>query len=183
MGFLGLAYRTSYKLGLISMISSTYIRSIPIIENVESLIPVLSSKKIIAFCPDENTVLVRKTVLDKLIAASAMLPNGLKLKILYGYRSIGVQAKFWEEVCRKIRQNNPDLTTQEIKKKARLLSAMPNGKGPHQTGGAVDVLIEDKNGSPLDFGAEYRGCDGAVFMHSKSIIQEQKKTENCLEKL
>src|SRR3989344_5276088 len=161
-GLLGFAYRISYKLGLIGMIPSSYVRAIPVRENGESLVLVLPSEKIKIFCPDEKEVLVRKTVLDKFIAASSMLPNGLKVKILYGYRS---------------------LRDQEIEAKARRYSAMPDGKGPHQTGGAIDVLIADNNGKSLDFGTEYRGYGDDVFMHSKYITLKQKLNRKLLRKI
>ncbi|KKR45957.1 MAG: D-alanyl-D-alanine dipeptidase [Parcubacteria group bacterium GW2011_GWA1_40_21] len=182
-GLLGFVYRISYKLGFISMIPSAYVRSVPINENGESLILIQPSEKIEVFCPNEKEVLVRKTVLDKLVAASSMLPDGFKLKILYGYRSLRVQEKFWKEVCANIRQKNPDLTEQEVEAKARRYSAVPDGKGPHQTGGAVDILIEDSNGSSLDFGTEYRGYGDDVFMHSKYITLKQKLNRKLLRKI
>ena len=170
----------SYKLGLINMIPSAYIRSISVRENGEFLVSVVSSERIIAFCPEEEAVLVRKTVLNKLIAASLMLPKGFKLKVLYGYRSIGIQAKFWEETCAKIKERNPNLTTKEIENEARFFSAMPNGNGPHQTGGAVDVLIVDAEGQALNFGTEYRGYNKVVPMHSKFITFEQEQSRKML---
>src|SRR3989344_4488618 len=180
---LGFAYRISYKLGLIGMIPSSYVRAIPVRENREPLVLIPPFAKIEVFCPDEKEALVRKTVLDKLVAASSMLPDGFRLKILYGYRSLRVQEKFWKKVCDNIKQKNPSLTEQEIEAKARRYSAMPNGKGPHQTGGAVDVLIEDNNGKSLDFGTEYRGYGDDVFMHSKYIIPKQKLNRKLLRKI
>lgn len=182
MGFLGFAYRMSYKLGLIGMIPSNYIRAVPIGENGESLVLVRPSAKIAVFCPYEKEVLVRQSVLNKLIVASSMLPNGFKLRILYGYRSLQVQEKFWKETCANIRNENPNLTEQEIETKARRYSATPNGKGPHQTGGAVDVLIEDGDGKSLDLGADYRAYDysGAISIHSKSITSEQRQNRKLL---
>ena len=182
MGFLGFAYRMSHGLGLISMIPSDYIRAVPIRENGESLAPFRSSEKVAIFCPDENDVSVRQSVLNKLIVASSMLPDGFKLRILYGYRSLQMQKKFWEETCANIRKENPKLTDQEVEAKARRYSAMPNGKGPHQTGGAVDVLIEDGNGKSLDFGTEYRAHNysNSVSMHSKSITSKQKQNRKLL---
>lgn len=178
--FLGFVYKTSYKLGLISMIPTPYIRSIPIRDNGESLVPILSSEKIIIFCPDEETVLVRKTVLDKIVSASSNLPDGFRLKVLYGYRSLRVQRKFWEKVCSSIIQKNPKLTEREVEVKARRYSAMPDGKGPHQTGGAADILIVDESGISLDFGTEYRGYGNKVPMHSKFITPEQKRNRKML---
>lgn len=182
-GLLGFVYRMNYRLGFINMIPSTYIRSIPIRDNGESLVHVPSFEKIIAFCPDEKAVLVRKIILNKLIVASSNLPDGLKLKIIYGYRSLRVQTKFWEEVCVKIGEKNPNFTKQETEAKARRYSAMPDGKGPHQTGGAVDVLITDANGDSLDFGTEYRGYGNAVPMHSKFITPKQKRNRRLLKNI
>ncbi|MBU6431453.1 MAG: D-alanyl-D-alanine carboxypeptidase family protein [Patescibacteria group bacterium] len=183
VGLISFAYRLSYKLGIISMIPTLYIRSIPIRDNGESLVPILSSEKIIVFCPDEEVVLVRKTVLDKIVFASSNLPDGFKLKVLYGYRSLRVQRKFWEEVCSSIRQKNSKLTKQEVEAEAHKYSAIPNGKGPHQTGGAVDVLIVNGNEVSLDFGTEYRGYGNKVPMYSKSITHEQKQNRKMLKNI
>lgn len=183
VGLIGIFYRLNYKLGFTSMMPSTYIRSIPIYDNNESLVPIQSSEKIIVFCPDEEITLVRKIVLNKIISVSSNLPNGFKLKVLYGYRGPQVQKKFWEEACLNIRQKNPKLTEQEIEAEARRYSATPNGKGPHQTGGAVDVLIVDKMGNSLDFGTEYRGYGDKVPMYSKSITPEQRRNRKILRKI
>lgn len=180
IGCLGLAYRISYQFSLISMIPSSYIRSIPIRESDEPLVSVISSGRIIVFCPEESATLVRKTILNKLVAASSMLPNDFKLKIVYGYRNIEVQKKFWDEACIKIKEKYPSLSTEEVKIKARRYSALPNGKGPHQTGGAVDVLIVDASGKSLDFGGKYRGYGDTVPMHSKSITAKQRKNRKFL---
>ncbi|MEK7150080.1 MAG: M15 family metallopeptidase [Patescibacteria group bacterium] len=182
-GLMSFAYRLGYSLGIISMIPSTHIRSIPIRDNKEFLVPIQSSEKIIVFCPDEDIVLVRKTVLNKLIVASSNLPDDFKLKILYGYRSLQVQRKFWEEVCANVRQKNPNFTEREVEAEARRYSAMPDGKGPHQTGGAVDVLITDANGNSLDFGTGYRGYGNAIPMHSKFITPEQKRNRKLLKNI
>lgn len=180
IGCLGFMYRASYKLGFIAMIPSTYIRAVPICENGDPLVPLVSFGKISVFCPDEDVVLVRKTVSEKLSVASLMLPSGSKLKVLYGYRSMRVQSKFWEEACVMAKQENPNLTLREIEAIARRYSALPTGGGPHQTGGAVDVLIVDARGTSLDFGTPYRGHGDAVPMHSRSISFAQKENRRML---
>lgn len=185
MGWLGFVYKISYRLGLITMIPSTYIKDIPVCENGDILVKISSSDsdRIIVSCPEEGEVFVRKNVLNMLIVASSMLPPDLKLLVRYGYRSVCVQKKFWEDVCAEVKYNNPDLALQEVESLARKYSALPNGNGPHQTGGAVDVLIVDKNGNSLDFGSEYCAHNDATPMHTKSINTEQQKQRKQLRKI
>ncbi|MEK7328268.1 MAG: hypothetical protein AAB217_23735, partial [Chloroflexota bacterium] len=66
-----------------------------------------------------------------------------------------------------------DLALQEVESLARKYSALPNGNGPHQTGGAVDVLIVDKNGNSLDFGSEYCAeATGGGISLNQSLFKE-----------
>lgn len=185
IGWIGFVYRASYKLGFITMIPSMYIRNIPVCENEDILVKIssLGATRIVVSCPEERGVLVRKSVLDKLVVASSMLPPDLKLFIRYGYRSVCVQEKFWNDVCVEVKQKNPDFTPDEVESLARKYSALPNGNGPHQTGGAVDVLIVDKNGNFLDFGSEYCAHNDATPMHTKSINTEQQKQRKQLRKI
>ncbi|MBI3634036.1 MAG: D-alanyl-D-alanine carboxypeptidase family protein [Candidatus Yonathbacteria bacterium] len=162
------------------MIPSTYINAIPVKENGDPLVEVTSSEKIVVFCPDESRVLMRSVVLGKLNYASKILPDGLKLKILYGYRSLRVQEKFWEETCAEIKHKDPQLSEQEIEAHARQYSALPTGNGPHQTGGAIDVLIVDKDDNSLDFGSKYRSHGDSVAMHSKTATLTQRQNRKFL---
>lgn len=185
MGWLGFVYKISYRLGLITMIPSTYIKDIPVCENGDILVKISSSDadRIIVSCPEEGEVFVRKNVLNMLIVASSMLPPDLKLCIRYGYRSTRVQKKFWEEVCAEIKHKKPDLTLEEVESLARKYSALPNGNGPHQTGGAVDIIVVDKNGNFPDFGTEYRAHNVATPMFATSINTEQRKQRKQLRKI
>lgn len=177
IGWIGFVYRISYKFGLITMLPSTFVKNIPVCENGDILVKISSSdtNKILVYCPEENEVLVRKNVFDMLVVASSLLPSDVRLNIRYGYRSVRLQEKFWEDVCMEIKQKNPYFTPEEVESLARKYSALPNGNGPHQTGGAVDVFIVDKNGNSLDFGSEYCTHDDTTPMYSKSISVEQQK--------
>ena len=179
IGLLGSIYRMSYRTGLISMIPSIYIRALSIHETNDPLVPI-SSEKLLVFCPEEETVVVRKEVLKKLLDVTSKLPNGYKLKVLYAYRSLDVQRKFWEEVCLRVKQENPSFSADEVVSEARKYSASPTGEGPHQTGGAVDVLIVNEKGDPLDFGTEYRGFGELVPMHSRLVTKKQKENRILL---
>ncbi|MEK6734268.1 MAG: GNAT family N-acetyltransferase, partial [Pseudomonadota bacterium] len=93
--------------------------NIPILENNDPLVD-LREQNIIAFGPSpeipNNTdyTYLRKTVYDKLVEAQNMLPNDLKFCIYEGYRSLGLQAKLFNDRYQKIKNLYPELNYQDL---------------------------------------------------------------------
>jgi D-alanyl-D-alanine dipeptidase len=115
-----------------------------------------------------------------LYKAKSLLPDGMNLCILCGYRSIEQQRLEWNREFKKQKSLNPLLSDDKIEFIARKIVACPkNGFGPHQTGGAVDVTISNNHGK-LDMGGDYVGENPATF--SSDITIEQKENRAILYK-
>lgn len=98
-------------------------------------------------------ILVRETVAKKLAIVSASLKNkyGLMLKIVYGYRALEVQRKYFNETQAKLRVPNPGLSREELAVRTHNFVAVPEVAG-HVTGGAVDVTLVNPDGVACDMG-------------------------------
>lgn len=98
---------------------------------------------------------LRAGAAKRLALVQASLPNGLRLKIIDGYRPLGAQRAIYKEVIGKIRERNPRLPEAQLRKAAdRLVANSDVIIPPHSTGGAVDLTIIDKHGRELCMGSK-----------------------------
>lgn len=101
----------------------------------------------------------RKTVVEMLEKAEALLPEGYRFKILDAYRPVKVQQALWDFYREKIADENPDKSSEQIDNMAVNYVSYPSydEKQPslHNTGGAIDVTVEDLSGIQLNMGCEF----------------------------
>lgn len=164
---------------------------VEIIENNEPLIELQETKKLIlqsdkTFPGIMTSFFVRKTVAEKLYNVSEKLPNGIKLGIIEGYRSIKNQQHAWDAKCNVVRSEHPDWSNDRIDQEVGLIVARPVGITNHICGGAVDVILVDQNNDPLDFGTGYAPTDEIGRkkspMFADGLIDAQKKNRKLLRK-
>lgn len=102
---------------------------------------------------------VRETVANKLDIAQLYLPNGYKFVILDGYRPICVQQILWNSYYQDLKNKHPEFNDIELDFKTSLFVSKPSYdiKHPslHNTGGAIDLTICDKNNKWLNMGTEF----------------------------
>jgi D-alanyl-D-alanine dipeptidase len=97
-------------------------------------------------------------VYDKLVAAQALLPDGLRFCLYEGYRSLGLQEKLFTTHYADMKKLHPAWTQDEIFiETTKLVSPVTNIDGsknipPHSTGAAIDVYLLDANGNAVDMG-------------------------------
>lgn len=90
-----------------------------------------------------NNIVVRETVAKKLSKVGdelSRINKNYKLKIVYGYRHLVVQVKYFNEQKVKFKRMYPKDTDEELNRRTHMLVANPRVAG-HPTGGAVDVTI------------------------------------------
>lgn len=115
-------------------------------------------------CPETEPhyCLVRLDVYRKLLKVQQSFPNGHRLRLYEGLRSLPVQALLFCQETERIRVRCPHLSTEEIYVEAcKLVSPVQRWDGsentpPHSTGGAVDVEIINERGDVIDFGMEIK---------------------------
>jgi len=102
---------------------------------------------------------VRASLLDKLNRAAKMLPNGISLVILDGWRPFSVQEYLFETLVNLMKKAQPQYTDEQYLEHARTLVSPPSDNplnpSPHLTGGAVDVTLCDSNGRFLNMGTAF----------------------------
>lgn len=144
------------------------INKIPIYENHEPLEIMTDTEKLkhqpvyflagikgsIEYC------LMRKSVFEKLVIASQLLPPHLGLLVLDGWRSTETQQALQEETQARIAAQYTDLSPEEQRRLLQQFVAPApvgdNQVSPHLTGGAVDVTLFDiASGHTLFMGTEF----------------------------
>lgn len=134
----------------------------------------------------EPSFFVRKTIAEKLIKASRILPEGINLVLIEGYRNIKSQQESWDRKFQKLKQENPAWTDEQVETQVRLFVAKPAPLANHHCGGAVDVTLVYSDGTLLDMGAPYPSeAMGAEWhkkfnMLSSEISSEQKVNRKIL---
>lgn len=148
-----------FYLGIRDILPRDIINEIKEIENNEILIDISQNSKFFFSELLKRPVYLRQEVYERLSKALLLLPGGIFLKIYDGYRTLEEQKKNWNREFEKIKDER--LT--------RLRTANPyeDGYGGHQTGGAIDISLCDKNGNDLEMGTKV------------GEYNEKTKTKNC----
>lgn len=130
-----------------------------------------------------SSIVARKTVVEKLLQAEKKLPDGYKFKVFDAYRPIIVQQKLWDYYYEIEKKKNPDASTKEIERLTAFWVSKPsyNVLEPslHNTGGAIDVTIVDKDGKELDMGCDFDDfSDRAWTNHFEKYEKNEEVKKN-----
>ncbi|MDP5292551.1 M15 family metallopeptidase [Oceanimonas sp. CHS3-5] len=102
---------------------------------------------------------VRRSVVSRLQQAATMLPAGIELVVLDGWRPFRVQEYLFEALVDALKRRFPDEDEQALLVRARRFVAPPSldetAPSPHLTGGAVDVCLCDGSGQLLNMGTDF----------------------------
>jgi D-alanyl-D-alanine dipeptidase len=102
---------------------------------------------------------VRRSVLARLQKAARLLPAGIELVVLDGWRPLAVQQYLFNTLTQALRRHFPGEDEAGLLARARHFvapaSAEAASPSPHLTGGAVDVTLCDTEGGMLDMGTEF----------------------------
>lgn len=98
--------------------------------------------------------LLRSEVVNLLVRAVELMPEGYRLALVEGYRSQEVQDSVYQGYLDQLRETHPDWGDEETKQVAARFASRPDMIAPHSTGGAADVLLIGPDGQELDMGSE-----------------------------
>lgn len=173
-----------YKIGIKDRISRSCIARVHIKECYEPLVNLIEHNKIII---DKSTIeqpiLLRKNVALKVYRIANKLPEDVYLKVYSTYRSRITVYNTWKEVVDEISKENPTMGRAEILKLANFKASNPKSLGGHETGGAIDVALCDKNGNEFDYGTKYHEKSPANKTKSRHILKEHKENRQRLLKV
>jgi len=178
----------SYAEEKILLLADPKVLAVPIIENNEPIVD-LKDQNIIAVGPSpeipNNTdyTKMRKNVYDNLVAAQNMLPDGMKLCLYEGYRSLELQQTLFSRYYEKMKQAHPTYNHEQLfMETLKLVSPVVNLDGsknipPHSTGAAVDVYLIDNAGNILDMGILAKDwmqdLDGSLSKTNSIIVSKE----------
>ena len=161
MRFRKLIAYMKYNAGLTATLPAFVINDVKVRENNEPLVDIKKSDCTLFFgdkLKNEKSVFLRKSVANKINSIAKSLPQGMYLIIYDAYRSWQKQTESWNKKYEYFKNMYPYETPEQIANRTKAVVADPRkGYGGHQTGGAVDVGLCDKNGKPLDMGTLYSG--------------------------
>ncbi|GGK93215.1 D-alanyl-D-alanine dipeptidase [Planomonospora parontospora subsp. parontospora] len=126
---------------------------------------------------------LRRSVVDRLVAAQSLLPRGLRLLIVEGYRPLEVQRRYFEEYLETMRTAHPGWAEDRLRRQASRYIAPPE-TAPHVAGAAVDLTLMTDSGTELPMGTEINAdpeeCDDACYTGSPAIGSEPARDRAIL---
>lgn len=102
-----------------------------------------------------SSIQIRKPLFHMLVKAARNLPQGYKLVLIEGYRSVARQQLLWVKRWNDLAIANPDWDATMVDQEVSKITAKPNPLANHNCGGAIDVALADKDGNLVDMGAPY----------------------------
>lgn len=153
-----------WRVGVRQVLPSRYVQRIPVEECGEPIVPLVVDDKVVLDHRIGTQHQLREGVARALTAAAGSLPEGYKLMIVEGYRSLARQRECWEQERRAVAAQHPDASSDEVDRLTSLIVANPsnNNTGGHQTGAAVDLTLADANGREIWMGTGVQKFDSAT---------------------
>ncbi|MFF3420688.1 M15 family metallopeptidase [Streptomyces sp. NPDC002698] len=126
---------------------------------------------------------VRQGVLTRLQQAQALLPDGVKLLFVEGYRPPSLQRRYFEEYSAELARAHPDWRAAELREAASRFVSPPE-IAPHSAGAAVDVTLIDDQGRELDMGTRVNASpeesDGACYTDAPDLSARARMNRAAL---
>ncbi|NAS23192.1 dipeptidase [Herbidospora sp. NEAU-GS84] len=170
-------------MGDVILISDPRVTSIPVIDCLEPLVDVRAFLRVDPRLADPAGAFahLREGVAERL--RRVVLPLGVHLMVVEGYRPVSLQRKWFEEYRETLRTTFPDMSSDELHVAAsRFVS--PVEVAPHTAGAAVDLTLCDDDGVELDMGTEVNATpeqsDGACYTASTDISAEAVQNRKVL---
>jgi D-alanyl-D-alanine dipeptidase len=126
---------------------------------------------------------LRQGVLDRLLHAQSLLPDGLRLLFIEGYRPPHLQRRYFEEYADELRTANPAWPEAQVHEAASRYVSPPE-IAPHSAGAAVDLTLVDADGGELDMGTRVNASpeesDGACYTDAPGLSDRARTNRATL---
>lgn len=167
--------------------SDPKIAAIPVAERGERLVDVRQGDSLLVDTrergPADAFAYLREGVLERLVKAQEMLPQGLRLLFVEGYRPPSLQREYFDEYADRLRSAHLDWSAEQIYSAASRYVSPPD-IAPHSAGAAVDLTLADADGHELDLGtrmnADPEESGGACYTHAADISEEARANRKLL---
>ncbi|WP_326800635.1 D-alanyl-D-alanine carboxypeptidase family protein [Streptomyces sp. NBC_01788] len=126
---------------------------------------------------------VRQGVLTRLQQAQSLLPGGVQLLFIEGYRPPSLQRRYFEEYSDELARAHPDWQAAAIRETASRFVSPPE-IAPHSAGAAVDVTLIDHQGRELDMGTRVNASpeqsSGACYIDAPDLSARARSNRATL---
>jgi D-alanyl-D-alanine dipeptidase len=128
-----------------------------------------------------NDCYVRKSVADKLVKATGLLPLNYRFIVWDTWRPVEVQQSLFNEYKDKFRDDKPHFTDEDLMEFTQTYVSLPSTDiskpSPHLTGGSIDLSILDDKGNLLNMGTEF---DDFTIKASTRYFEEKLENNEYL---
>jgi D-alanyl-D-alanine dipeptidase len=126
---------------------------------------------------------LRRTVVDRLVTAQSLLPRGVRLLLVEGYRPLAKQRDHFAGYVAELSRANPDWSTDRVRQGAeRYCTPLPSA--PHLTGAAADLTLCGEDGTELPMGTPVHAgpaeSAGAVTRGAPGISDTERANRRVL---
>ncbi|MFB6478903.1 M15 family metallopeptidase [Streptomyces virginiae] len=163
------------------LMSDPRVAAIPVVENGEPLADVRDGGDLVLddrrSDPAHAFAYLRSGVLDRLLHAQSLLPEGLRLLVVEGFRPPALQQRYFEEYAAELRAAHPDWPAEELRAKTSRYVSPPE-IAPHSAGAAVDLTLVTADGTELDMGTRVNASPeesaGACYTLADGLSHEAR---------
>ena len=171
----------------IILMSDPKVAAIPVRECDERLVDVRSAGSLLVDArrldPGGASAQLREGVLSRLLEAQTLLPQGLRLLFVEGYRPPSLQRQYFDEYAGQLRASHAQWSAEQIHSAASRYVSPPD-IAPHSAGAAVDLTLADADGHELDLGtrmnADPEESAGACYTHALNVSAEARTHREIL---
>jgi D-alanyl-D-alanine dipeptidase len=126
---------------------------------------------------------LREEVHDRLVQAQALLPGGMRLLFVEGFRPPALQRQYFEEYAAELARTHPSWLASQIREAASRYVSPPE-IAPHSSGAAVDVTLVDRLGREMDMGTRVNASpeesNNACYTDAPGIGREARANRDTL---
>lgn len=171
----------------IVLMSDPKVAAVPVAECGERLMDVRRSGSLLTDTRKQDRAdafaHLREGVLERLLKAQELLPQGLRLLFVEGYRPPALQRTYFEEYASQLRAGHSEWSDEQIHSAASRYVSPPD-IAPHSAGAAVDLTLADADGRELDLGTRMNASpeesDGACYTQAVNISEEARANRQLL---
>ncbi|MBR8643134.1 M15 family metallopeptidase [Streptomyces tuirus] len=171
----------------IVLMSDPRIAAIPVVDSGERLLDVRRQESIAVDPRKEDGsgafAHLREGVLARLVRAQELLPDGVRLLFVEGYRPPALQRLNFEKYADELRAEHPDWSAEQLRT-ATSRYVSPPEIAPHSAGAAVDLTLVSADGRELDLGTRVNATpeesEGACYTDVQDIPPQARANRRTL---
>ncbi|MEW2260807.1 dipeptidase [Streptomyces sp. NPDC047869] len=124
---------------------------------------------------------LREGVLDRLVEGQMLLPRGMRLLFVEGYRPPSLQRHYFDQYAAQLGAEHPEWSADQLRSAASRYVSPPE-IAPHSAGAAVDLTLADDDGCELDLGTRVNATPeesaGACYTQAMLAFGRRSWTKN-----